>query len=183
MSTVKTKRHNRIKHAVTPGTPIQSLPAYHSGSETQQSHSVYIRPAGATDTDGGGYTDILQYKFWLNVILLKVKVTLWDRHRGVKSHRYRVPRSGLLTHRKGPVSIVLGGLSGRSGRVRKTSFAPGFYPHAFQPLAKRCTDFTTLHYTTLHYTTLHHITLHYTTLHYTTPHYTTLHYPSHRLCL
>jgi hypothetical protein len=34
----------------------------------------------------------------------------------------------------------LGGLQGRSGRVRKISPTPGFDPRTVQPLASRCTD-------------------------------------------
>ena len=39
-----------------------------------------------------------------------------------------------------PLYRRLGGLQGRSGRVRKISGPPGFYSRNVEPLASRCTD-------------------------------------------
>jgi hypothetical protein len=41
-----------------------------------------------------------------------------------------------------PLYRRLGGLQGRSGRMRKISLPPGFDPRTVQPVASRCTDYT-----------------------------------------
>ena len=40
-----------------------------------------------------------------------------------------------------PVYVRIGGTRGRSGRVRKISPPPGFYPRNVQPVASRYTDY------------------------------------------
>ena len=79
---------------------MKSLPVYRSSSETQQSCSVDIRQARATDSDGGEFTDILQYEVTLNMmILVKVKVTPWDAYANTEALRAigKEYQSGRLT--------------------------------------------------------------------------------------
>ena len=54
-----------------------------------------------------------------------------------------MPRTGRFTPEKDtryPLYRRLGGLQGPSGRVRKISLPPGFYPQTVQPVETRYTD-------------------------------------------
>jgi hypothetical protein len=51
-----------------------------------------------------------------------------------------------------PLYRRLGGLQGRSGRVRKISPQPGFDPRTVQPVVSRYTDWATRPITNLEYT-------------------------------